>query len=339
MLSRHRSLILVITALLLAAVLAGCGSRAATPTTPATAPATADKPAAQVPAVKVTLGLLPIIDSLPFFVAQDKGYFKEAGLDVELMPTASATERDQAFIAGAIDGGVSDSVGAALLINGGGDAKIVSLSLGAAPQEGRFALLLSPKSKITRPEQLKGVAIGISSNSVIEWVTEQMLVAQGLKPGDIKYSEVPKIPVRMQMLAGGQLEAATLPDPLATLAEKQGARVLLDDSKGKNLTQSVIILRGKLITENPDAVKKLLAAYAKAVSDINADHATYRQFMVDKKLLPEPLKDSYEYADFPLPQLPKDADFTPVLEWLKAKKLVKDRLTLEKMAAPGLTEN
>lgn len=336
MLSRHKSLVLAITAVLLAAILAGCGSKAAAP---ATAPASADKPTSPAPTVKVKLGLLPIIDSLPFFVAQDKGYFKEAGLDVELMPTASATERDQAFIAGAIDGGVSDSVGAALLINGGGDAKIISLSLGATPQEGRFALLLSPTSKITRPEQLKGMAIGISSNSVIEWATEQMLVAQGLKPGDIKYSEVPKIPVRMQMLASGQLEAATLPDPLATLAEKQGARVLLDDSKGKNLTQSVIILRGKLIAENPDAVKKLLAAYAKAVSDINADHATYRRFMVDKKLLPEPLKDSYEYADFPLPQLPKDADFTPVLEWLKGKKLVKDDLTLDKMAAPGLTEN
>ncbi|MGE5591984.1 MAG: ABC transporter substrate-binding protein [Bacillota bacterium] len=336
MLSRNKSLVIVVTGLLLAAVLAGCAGKAAAP---ATAPAPTGQPAAQGPAVKLKLGLLPIIDALPFYVAQEKGYFKEAGLDVELIPTASATERDQAFIAGAIDGGVTDSVGAALLINGGGDAKVISLSLGATPQEGRFALLLSPKSKITKPEELKGVPIGVSSNSVIEWVTEQMLVGQGLKVSDLKYSEVPKIPVRMQMLANGQLEAATLPDPLISLAVQQGARVLLDDSQGKNLTQSVIFLRGKLIAENPDAVKGLLAAYAKAVQDINRDHATYRQFMVDKKLLPEPLKDSFEFSDFPLPQLPKDADYTPVLDWLKARKVIKEDLTFDKIVAPGLTGN
>lgn len=332
---RHKPVVLLIAGLLLAGILAGCAKSAA-PTPGAQAPAPA--PAVRNGPVKIKLGLLPIIDSLPFFVAQDKGYFKEAGLDVELVPTASAAERDQAFIAGAIDGGVSDSVGAAMLINGGGDAKVVSLSLGATPEEGRFALLVSPKSKITKPEQLRGVAIGISSNSVIEYVTEQMLQAHGLTPEDIKYSEVAKIPVRMQMLAGGQLEAATLPDPLASLAEKQGAMVLLDDTTGPNLTQSVIIIRGKLIRENSDAVKKLLAAYAKAVADINKDPVSFRPFMVEKKLLPEPLKDSYRMSTYPLPQLPRESDFTRVLDWLKAKKLIKSELTYDQMVATGFTQ-
>lgn len=321
--------------MLLVGILAGCG-QLAKPTT--TTPAGSGTPAPQAAPVKIKLGLLPIIDTLPFYVAQDKGYFKDAGVEVELVPTQSAAERDQAFIAGAIDGGVSDSVGSALLINGGGDAKIVSLSLGATPTEGRFALLVSPKSNITKPEQLKGVAIGISSNSVIEYVTEKMLEANGLKPEDIKYSEVAKIPVRMQMLASGQLQAATLPDPLASLAQQQGAKVLLDDSQGTaNLTQSVIIIRGKLIQDNPDAVKKLLAAYAKAVTDINKDPLSFRSYMVEKRLLPEPLKDSYQMSTFPLPQLPKESDFVPVLDWLKAKKLIKPELTYDKMVATGLT--
>ncbi len=330
----HKSLTLVLTLLLVAGILAGCGQAKTAPTT---IPANGNAGAPQAAPVKVKLGLLPIIDALPFYVAQDKGYFKEAGLDVELLSTQSAAERDQAFMAGAIDGGVSDSVGVAMLINGGGDAKIASQSLSATPAEGRFAILVSPKSTITKPEQLKGVPVGISSNSTIEYVTEKMLTNSGLQLGDIKYSEVAKIPVRLQMLAGGQLQAATLPDPLISLAVKQGAKILLEDDKGPtNLTQSVVILRGKLIQENPDAVKKLLLAYGRAVADINLDPQSFRAFMVEKKLLPEPLKDTYQMTTYPLPQLPKDADFAPVLEWMKAKKLVKPDLTLDKMVATGL---
>jgi len=53
---------------------------------------------------KMKIGLLPIVDALPFFVAEEKGYFQAEGLDVEFIQFASALERDGAVQAGEIDG-------------------------------------------------------------------------------------------------------------------------------------------------------------------------------------------------------------------------------------------
>ncbi|RPJ51516.1 MAG: hypothetical protein EHM21_02545, partial [Chloroflexi bacterium] len=58
------------------------------------------------PAEKVALKLavLPIIDALPFYVAQKQGYFADNNLDVTFIPAASAAERDQLIAAKQADG-------------------------------------------------------------------------------------------------------------------------------------------------------------------------------------------------------------------------------------------
>ena len=56
------------------------------------------------PSVTIQFGTLPVIQALPLFVAAEKGYFKDAGLDVELVPFNSAMEKDVAMSAGQISG-------------------------------------------------------------------------------------------------------------------------------------------------------------------------------------------------------------------------------------------
>ena len=59
------------------------------------------------------LALLPIPDVLPIYLAQEKGYFSEAGITVETLPVGSAIERDQLMQAGRIDGMINELSGAA----------------------------------------------------------------------------------------------------------------------------------------------------------------------------------------------------------------------------------
>ena len=54
-------------------------------------------------ATTVRIGILPIVDALPFFVAKEKGFFKGLPLPVELIPFRSAVERDAAFQTGKLD--------------------------------------------------------------------------------------------------------------------------------------------------------------------------------------------------------------------------------------------
>ena len=97
------------------------------------------------------IGLLPIVDALPFFVAQEKGYFQAESLDVEFIQFTSALERDSALQAREIHGTLGDILAVAALNNAGTPTQIVSLGLGETGQEGRFAILTSPGSSITNP--------------------------------------------------------------------------------------------------------------------------------------------------------------------------------------------
>ncbi|MFO7172197.1 MAG: MetQ/NlpA family ABC transporter substrate-binding protein [Bacillota bacterium] len=282
------------------------------------------------PGAKLRVGMLPIVDGLPFWVAEAQGYFREAGVEVELVNFRSADERDVALTAGQIDGAIADTVAATTLVASGARVKVISLSLGANPREGRFLILASPRSQAQTLEDLKGVPIAISNNSIIHYVTEKLLEEAGFRPEEIQTTSIPQIPTRFEMLMSGQVEAACLPDPLAYLAEVQGAKVLADDSKiGRNLSQSVILFTEKALAEKGDAVRTMLTAYNRAVADIAADPNRFRPLLVEKARLPEPIRDTYPVDPFSPAQLPTREQLEPVSAWLVAKGVIEAPVAYE----------
>ncbi|ACV63097.1 NLPA lipoprotein [Desulfofarcimen acetoxidans DSM 771] len=280
--------------------------------------------------VKIKLGILPIVDSLPLIVAGEKGYFKQAGVDVELVSFPSAVERDSALQAKAIDGSLGDLLAAASLYNGGFPVQVVSLSLGETGKEGRFAILSAPKSGISNVNQLKGVEVSVSKNSIIEYVTDSLLLEKGFQPEEIKKSIIPKIPVRYQALMEGQIKAACLPDPMAALAQSKGAKLIIDDTE-TNLSQTVIFFNRETLQNNGAAVKKFLAGYALAAQEINNNPESYRAMLVDKAKVPKEALGVYAMEHFPAPQLPEKKDVEQVLQWMLQKKLLKEKITYQNL--------
>jgi NitT/TauT family transport system substrate-binding protein len=288
-------------------------------------------PAAAADQLKI--GLLLIEDSIPFWVAEQEGYYQEQGIDVELIPFLSALERDSALAAGAIDAAISDPIGAILFDKGTGRLKITSLGLGKTPAEGVFAILASPKSGITTVEQLKGVEIAVSNSTIIEYVTDKLLENQGFLPGEISKIEVRKMPIRMQMLLSNSVTAATLPEPLASIAAAKGAKVLLKDSSAQqSLSQTVIIFRTEVLDKQKAAVQGFFRAYSDAVKNINTSPEKFRPLFLEKGRIPTFMADSY-----PIPVYPEPAPFSidlyqPVIKWLAAKGLV-DEIPYDKMVS------
>jgi len=280
------------------------------------------------------IGVLPIEDTLPFCVAQEKGYFTDEKVKVELVPFQSAVERDSAFQAGQTDGQITDLVAAALLQNAGVEHQVVMTTLGIKQGEGRFAVLAAPGSGITGVEQLKGTEIAVSQNSVIEFVTDQLLIGQGFKSDEIKKIAVPKIPVRLEMLLKNQVKAATLPDPLATYAETKGAKVILDNTS-ENVSQVVLIFRKDVLKTQKEEVSGVLKAYARAVKDIDANPESFRSLFVEKAGVPEQIKDTYRVARFSTPEVPTRDQFDRVINWMLGKKLLKETLRYEDMVSGG----
>lgn len=284
---------------------------------------------------KMKIGLLPISDSLPFYVAAEKGYFQSEGVNVELIRFESAVERDSAIGAGEIDGAVGDILAVAALHNSGAPAKIVSMSLGETGREGRFAILSSPNSGITKPEQLKNVPVAISTNSIIEYMTDNLLAEQGLKPEEIKKEAIPKIPVRFNLLLEDKIKAACLPDPMAAMAENKGARLVIDDTS-LNLSQTVIYFRTGYIDDSSQSITKCLKAYARAAGEINENPSAYLDLLVDKAGVPREALNVFTMDHYPAPQLPQKDQVEKVVHWMFEKNLIKTQFSYEDLTRADL---
>ena len=275
------------------------------------------------------IAVLPIIDTLPMYVAQQEGLFARHGVDVEFIPVASAPERDQLLAAGSADGTINETLAVMLFNKESIQMQVVRYALRPTEGNGHFFILASAQSGISSVDGLKGVEIGVSQGTVIEYVTERLLQADGFSSDEIKTVAVPKIPDRMALLASGELQAGVMPDPLAALVVSQGGVVVTDDSSHPEYGFSVISFRKDLIDSNPTAIKGFLAAIEEATTLLNAEPAKYKNLLSEQKLVPPPLMESYQTPSFPTAGVPTAEEWSDALNWLKEKGAVATDVSYE----------
>ena len=292
---------------------------------------TAGEPSAL--AAPLRIALLPIPDALPVFVAQDKGYFKAAGLEVETLSVGSALERDQLMQAGRIDAMVNEIAGTASFNRHRVQMKIMAVARAPQGTSPLFRILSAPASKITTPHQLKGIPIAVSKNTVIEYLTDRLLEEKGLARHEIVKQSVPILPERMQLLLSGQIQAATLPDPLAFAAMKAGAHVVMDDTQAPLYSASVLSFSAETIETRGAEVRAFVTAWMKAARDLNADPESFRPLMLKKIRVPKNVQALFPIPPFPVNTLPTPAQWDDVMKWMITKGLLKSPLAYEASVA------
>ncbi|PKO14038.1 MAG: hypothetical protein CVU39_15770 [Chloroflexi bacterium HGW-Chloroflexi-10] len=284
------------------------------------------------PAEQQTLkfAVLPIIDSLPMYVAQEEGLFTKYNLEVELVPVGSGPERDQLVAAGQIDGMINEVLTTIMNNRMDSNVQVVRFARAATADTALFSIIASQKSGITSVEQLKNVQVGISEGTVIAYLTDRMLEKEGFTADEIRTVAVPKIPDRMALLGSGELQAGTMPEPLSTLLGVQGASIVLADSKYPELSHSTIAFRTAVIEEKTEAVRSFLAAIEEAVSIINADPTKWEQTLVDNSILPAPLQGKFQVPQFVTAGVPSQAQYDDVLNWAKSKGMISEDVPYER---------
>ena len=276
------------------------------------------------PAEPATLkiAVLPIIDTLSMYVAQQEGLFVKHGVNVEFVPVASAPERDQILAAGQADGTINETLAVMLFNKESVQMQVVRYALRPTEGHGHFFIIASGQSGITDVNGLRGVEIGVSQGTVIEYVTDRLLQSAGFSADEIKTIAVPKIPDRMALLASGELKAGVMPDPLASLVVGQGGVIVADDSSHPEYGFSVISFRKAVIDANPKAVEGFLAAIEEATVLVNADPAKYKNVLSENSLVPPPLLDAYQPPVFPAAGVPTETEWQDALNWLKEKGML-----------------
>jgi len=275
------------------------------------------------------LALLPIPSVLPIFAAEENGYFRELGIIVETLPVGSAVERDQLMQAGRIDGMINEISGAAMFNREKIQLKIVAVARSPIGGNPIFRILATPGSSYSGVKDLAGVPIGISKNTIIEYITGRLLQAEGVEDEKIVYQSVPVLPERLQLLLSGQIKAATLPDPLGASAIAAGAVEIVNDTVLPGLSASVISFSTAALTGKTEAVKKFMEAWDRAVADLNADPQKYKELMLKKIRVPGNIKSSFTIPPYPRKRLPSRSQWDDVMSWLVGKKLLSAPLVYE----------
>jgi NitT/TauT family transport system substrate-binding protein len=265
------------------------------------------------------MALLPIMDTLPAHVALEQGYFADENLDVEFLPVGSAPDRDQLIKSGQADGMVNELLSTMFYNNESPEVITVRYARKALPDYPHFYILASADSGITSVDDIRGHEIGISEGTIIEYTTDRLLQAAGLSEDEYGTVAVPRITDRLALLGSGELAAANMPDPAASLAIQSGATIVIDDSSYPQYGHSVYTFRKELLDEHPEAIRGFLKAIERAVEDINADKGQWGNLLSEKNLVPPPLLGSYIVPDYPLAAVPTQAQWDDMLQWAQAK--------------------
>ena len=328
--SRHIAVLLALSLAAVALFAVGCTSKTEIAQPPA------EKPAA------LKIGTLATEDSLPLWVAEQRGYFATQGLtDLEIVLFQSAQERDTAFASGAIDAFMGDIIAAANLEAGGKPTTIATIMLGADQSQGRFGIAAAPKSGVKSITELANVPVGTSSATIQEYVLDGLMSEAGVPTSSVKVEEVKKVPVRFELLMAGKLKAAALPEPFLTLAEQGGAPLVASDTSATaNLSQTVLVFSDKYLEQPGGAAAKtaVLNAWDIAVNDINKDPQSVLPLLVEKARLPESLATTYKVNTYPTAQVPTQAQVDAVLKWMKDKGYLKGDVVYEDLVATSASK-
>ena len=273
------------------------------------------------------VGIMPDADSLPFMLARDQLFFEREGVKVELIVFSNPQERDAAIQAGRLDGAISDLLAAAFLCAGGYDFKVTSLT------DGRYGIVASAQSGIKTLAELRGKRIGLSTNTIIQYTVDAQLKAAGVSMDEYEAVAVPRMPLRLEMVQGGMIEAASLPEPLLTAAAANGA-VLLSTTDTSGVDAGVLLFSKKTLDARLDDVKAFYRAYYRAALHINADPDACRDYLVEKAAFPASVRDAYRFVNYRKPGLPDDSQIRNALGWLKARRLLDADLKPEDLMDP-----
>jgi NitT/TauT family transport system substrate-binding protein len=246
---------------------------------------------ASEPLKKVKASMMNAIHDLPLLVARDEGFFRDEGLDVEIVKTPGTGQRgadhqalrdnifkrtmESLYEQGECDQfrmcewGIMKRAVESNVESGHRPAKIVAL--GSAMST--FAIVVDPKARIYEPEQLKNKPIAVSPYNGSHFTMLKMLDGF-LNRDQIKWVNAGTHEERVKALRNGDIAAVSLMEPWISVAEKEGLRVIIESHS----------TRSEAAGDELDGptLQKMFRAEAAAAEAIQNDPGKYAQYLIEE---------------------------------------------------------
>lgn len=246
------------------------------------------------------VGMMSAIDAAPFYLALDKGYYAEAGVDVELLLFTNGQNRQTALQTRQVDGAMTDLV--ALITQTASDFRLV----GTLSTDGDFPLLVRQELFDKQELRIGTMEISVTNYLVDKYVGEDRMVEKVF---------INEIPARLEAVASGNLDGGIFPEPFASVGAQRGLKKLIfHDIPAESL--NIMAFTQSSIEKKADAIKRFNKAYEKAVDEINRNPQLARD-MVVKYIpnVPSEVAQAMHLPTFHAPRLPSDAFMQQIMDW------------------------
>ncbi|MDO8212532.1 ABC transporter substrate-binding protein [Conexibacter sp. CPCC 206217] len=224
----------------------------------------------------IKLGVFGALSDAGIYIAQDKGYFRDAGLDVSLVPTGTAEQVISVLAAGQVDAaGTAPTPGLFNAIQRGVDLKILTDKGRIGPGYSWVSLVvrrdLFDDGTITSVDDLKGKKValpGKGTSTAAEFA--ELLRTRGMTLDDVSI-QAGNPADALVALTNRAVDAAVLQEPFITLAKFRdvGHELSPLGEVVPNGENGVIVASEKLV-KDPELADKLRSAYLRGVADYNA---------------------------------------------------------------------
>ncbi|OGP53296.1 MAG: hypothetical protein A2Y65_04930 [Deltaproteobacteria bacterium RBG_13_52_11] len=253
----------------------------------------------------VKIGYLRIVMSLPTFVAQEKGFFAEEGLKMELIPFDSGTAIMDALLAGRIDCiGSTGTPGFWFAAQTAPDRFKIFLLYGTTSlkDDNSFSVVVKKDSPLKNLKGLKGKKVGTYPGATSVALARAVIRTQ-IDPTKVIFTELPP-PNLISALAAGQIDAFFAPEPSGMIAVSQGVgRFLLKSpltllKLEKGLPGAAFAFSANFLQKRPAQAKKLKACLDKAVVYTRGHEKEARPYLVKYTGLPEAVAMSIPFDEW-----------------------------------------
>jgi NitT/TauT family transport system substrate-binding protein len=293
---------------------------------------------------QVKVGVFPVSSALPFFVAVERGYFAEQGIEPVATRMASGTLIIQSFLSGDLETAAALVTTEAFNVNLVTKNTILYLSINGQNDENRQETFVVRKGiDASSIKDLKGKATKIMSASGPANVAfaKAVLKANGMEEGkDYSMTDLP-VNLHVSAMTAGTFDAGYTLEPAGTMLKASGGAIELEGGGVATYIlgrkDAMAFAAGGAITtrfakERPDVARRYAIAWRKAIETINKDPSAREALKVNTPVPPELVMQvgvpKFVMADQVTAQ--NMADFQKYIDFATAQGVVKGQIDVTK---------
>jgi len=238
--------------------------------------------AAHLEKTNIVVGALPIVDTAGLYLAQQEGYFQQAGLNVTIAPIAASPDAIPEMESGKVDIVAGANYVSFFQAEATGHGQFKVLVDGTACSPDSFQLLVAQGSRLTTPASLAGKRIAVNvTHNIQTLLTNTALETAGVNAATVHYVPIP-FPKMAQALETGKVDAISAVEPFITSAELTiGAQPVMSTCTGPtaNFPMSGYFSTQKWAQAYPNTARAFQAAMARGQALADASRSAVEQML------------------------------------------------------------